>query len=287
MARLAKPGSAEEGPKERMRTQPKSESECDPRTSPGAGLIGVCLAAGWLLLACERPAPVKIVVEEEPTLEALVGAVQRGGGSYADVPFDELVELSTGRRVLPVDPADPVDEEVMRLLGEAMGAVLSRFNRPDSVTHEVARINEVSSYFEDALLEIVDAMPELSCELPRTAAGMLQRAGYPDLLVRHLQSGRVFYLDPKLVAEGSMESSLRTFYFTPRGETGKIHYDASHLIVGIEHDGNTGRWRFLRWHFVDLSGFKVSLKAEFQASNRDLYRPELIIATGGEESDPR
>jgi hypothetical protein len=28
---------------------------------------------------------------------------------------------------------------------------------------------------------------------------------------------------------------------------------------------------------VDLAGFKVTLKAEFQASNRDLYVPELIL----------
>ena len=77
-----------------------------------------------------------------------------------------------------------------------------------------------------------------------------------------------------------MNSSLRTFYFTPQTETNKVLHDANHLLVGIEHDGNTGKWRYLRWHLVDLSGFKVRLKAEFQASNEDLYRPELIIRTG-------
>jgi hypothetical protein len=51
-------------------------------------------------------------------------------------------------------------------------------------------------------------------------------------------------------------------------------------LVGIEHDGNTGKWKFLRWHLVDLADFKVTLKAEFQASNRDLYVPNLIIGEG-------
>jgi hypothetical protein len=200
------------------------------------------------------------------------------------VPFRELIEMATGCRVIAIDPTDPVDELVLRLLGEAIDESLRRFNEPGSATNEIGRINEVSSHFEEALLEIIDAMPELSCELPRTAAGNLQRAGYPDLLIRHAESGRVYYLDPKLVAEGSMTSSLRTFYYTPRTDTGKILYDASHLLIGIEHDGNTGQWRFLRWHLVDLYDFLVTLKAEFQASNRDLYRPDLIIATGGEEA---
>lgn len=246
--------------------------------------IRAALAAALALAfaSCEQSPPVSVVIEKEPSLEALVAAVQRGGGTYADVPFRELVELSTGRRVIPVDPSDPVDELVLRLVGEAVDESLRRFNAPGSITNEIGRINEVSSHFEDALLEIIDAMPELSCELPRNAAGNLQRAGYPDLLIRHPPSGRVYYLDPKLVAEGSMTSSLRTFYYTPRGETGKILFDASHLLVGIEHDGNTGQWQFLRWHLVDLSDFLVSLKAEFQASNRDLYRSELIVATGGE-----
>jgi hypothetical protein len=38
-------------------------------------------------------------------------------------------------------------------------------------------------------------------------------------------------------------------------------------------------WKFTRWDLVDLSHFKVKLKAEFQGSNRDMYRPEAIVAT--------
>jgi hypothetical protein len=38
-------------------------------------------------------------------------------------------------------------------------------------------------------------------------------------------------------------------------------------------------WKFTRWDVVDLSQFKVKLKAEFQGSNRDLYRPEAIVSS--------
>jgi hypothetical protein len=33
----------------------------------------------------------------------------------------------------------------------------------------------------------------------------------------------------------------------------------------------------LGWELVDLANFRVKLKAEFQASNRDLYKPEAVL----------
>jgi hypothetical protein len=104
----------------------------------------------------------------------------------------------------------------------------------------------------------------------------------------------VFYLDPKLYAAGSRDSSFRTFYFEPRKSTNKVRDDAVHFVVGFEHaPRETGSgppaaggssspktiWKFTRWDLVDLSRFTVKLKAEFQGSNRDMYRPEAIVAS--------
>ena len=93
------------------------------------------------------------------------------------------------------------------------------------------------------------------------------------------KTGRTVYLDPKLYEAESRSSTFRTFYFEPKTDTGKIHDDAAHLIVGFEHTGNAGAWRFTHWELVDLSKFRVRLKAEFQGSNRDMYRPEAIVGT--------
>jgi hypothetical protein len=59
-----------------------------------------------------------------------------------------------------------------------------------------------------------------------------------------------------------------------------VRDDAVHLLAGFEHEPRTnGRWTFIRWDLVDLSHFEVLLKAEFQASNRDIDRPEPTIST--------
>lgn len=149
--------------------------------------------------------------------------------------------------------------------------------------HEVGRINETSRFIEAYFCERLNAIDGLSCEFPQSASGKVQRAGYPDLRLEHIPSGRVFYLDPKVYKLGSEGSSFRTFYFEPRFETNKILDDASHLILGIGHDGRgaAGSWIFDSWQLVDLIDFKVRLKAEFQASNQELYRDDAVLIRGG------
>jgi hypothetical protein len=128
--------------------------------------------------------------------------------------------------------------------------------------------------------ELLDGAAGLSCDFPHTAEDRVQRSGYPDLRLVDQASGRVYYMDPKLYAAGARESSFRTFYFEPKVATNKVRDDAVHLILGFEHKPRTaGHWEFTRWDVVDLSHFKVRLKAEFQGSNRDMYRPDAIIAT--------
>ena len=75
----------------------------------------------------------------------------------------------------------------------------------------------------------------MQCDFPLTVDGRVQRSGYPDLRITDLESKRVFYLDPKLYAAGSRDSSFRTFYFEPKKSTNKVRDDAVHFVVGFEH----------------------------------------------------
>jgi len=197
------------------------------------------------------------------------------------IPFNEVIVDVTGKKVLPFDPKNEVDQRVVKAISAACDEATKRSNAEDSPIQKVARINEVSSHFEDTLRELLNSTPGLGCDFPRTADGKIQRSGYPDLRVVDLASKRVFYLDPKLYAVGSRDNSFRTFYFEPKLATNKVRDDAVHFVVGFEHEPREryARWRFTRWDLVDLSQFKVKLKAEFQGSNRDMYREEAIVAS--------
>ncbi len=197
------------------------------------------------------------------------------------VPFGEVIFDTTGKRVLPVDRNNEIDRRIVKAISAACDEALKRLNAPDSAIQKVGRINEVSSYFEGTLRELLNATPGLGCDFPRTADEKVQRSGYPDLRIVDLASKRVFYLDPKLYAAGSRNSSFRTFYFEPKAATNKVRDDAVHFVVGFEHQARekSEHWKFTRWDLVDLAQFQVKLKAEFQGSNRDMYRPEAVVAT--------
>jgi len=196
------------------------------------------------------------------------------------VPFSEVVLAATGKRVLPIDASKEEDRRVVKSISEVLNEVTRRMNAADSPVQNVARINEASSHFEDMLRETLNRVAGFNCDFPHTSEDHVQRSGYPDLRLVESATNRVFYLDPKLYAAGSRDSSFRTFYFEPKITTNKVRDDAVHLLVGFEHEPrNNGRWNFTRWDLVDLSHFKVRLKAEFQASNRDIYRADAIIAT--------
>ena len=93
-------------------------------------------------------------------------------------------------------------------------------------------------------------------------------------------------VDPELwktVGEGNVlrrpDSSL--FVCRDLRDTNKVNDDARHLIAGIEHGRDAGGgWTFTRWELIDLSHFRVKLKAEFEGSNRDMYKPEAVVGAG-------
>ena len=202
------------------------------------------------------------------------------------VAFSELIFDTAGRKVLPFAANNAVDQRVAKAISAACDEAMQRLNAPNSEIQNVHRINEISSHFENTLRELLNATPGLRCDFPLIAEGKLQRSGYPDLRIIDLETKRVFYLDPKLYAAGSRDSSFRTFYFEPKKSTNKVRDDAVHFVVGFEHapretgaGSPDGPWKFIRWDLVDLSRFTVKLKAEFQASNRDMYQAQAIVAS--------
>lgn len=197
-------------------------------------------------------------------------------------PFPDVIFATTGKKVTPADATLPAHKTTLEAITQAANETIAKISAPDSPVRKLRRINEASRFFEDLLRKKITAHPDLTCTVPQNTQNRKQRSGYPDLLITHTSPNGTlshFYLDPKLFEKKSYTSSLRTFYFEPRTQTNKIQHNACHLLLGISHDGKDGAWTFNSWHLCDLSKSHVRLKAEFQASNRDLYHPDTTIRT--------
>jgi hypothetical protein len=151
------------------------------------------------------------------------------------VPFSEVIFDTTGKKMLPFDASNPVDQRVAKAISTACDETIKRVNAPGSAIQHIDRINEVSSHFENSLRELLNTTPGVRCDFPLTNDGKPQRSSYPDLRIVDIDSKRVFYLDPKLYAAGGRDSSFRTFYFEPKkpptrcATTQYISSSASHM----------------------------------------------------------
>ena len=246
-----------------------------PAIAAGIVLLGLTIGLGWSMgsswLGRKVAIPTGKPSTEATTTDATL--VQNLLGENLDhrtFSFATVAEACSGKKVIPLTATDS-HTRVQAAIESALSRAIEKLNAPDSPVRSLRRINEASRFFEDALHESLNAEPDLSCDVPPNRRGESQRSGYPDLRIVHEPSGEVFYLDPKLVEDGSWDSTLRTFYFEPKDETLKITDNAVHLLAGIGHDGKDGEWTFTGYKLVDLSTLKVRLKAEFQASNKDLY----------------
>ncbi len=219
--------------------------------------------------------------EKASAVRQLIPWLLEEDAALRGILFSDVIGATSGKRVIPVDRKDKDTARILASIGTALDEVLAQMNGPASPAKNQKRVNEMSKYFEDAIEAKLKAAPGFECDFPKTASGHVQRSGYPDLRLVDKATGRVLYLDPKLYAKGSRHSSLRTFYFTPKRETNKVNDDAHHLIAGIEHEKTGAEVNFTRWELIDLSGFRVRLKAEFQGSNADMYREDAIVAGSG------
>ncbi len=241
--------------------------------------IFVCFFRGSLLVLFAVAGSLRLGGEEHSgNVQKLIPWLLEENASFRGILFSDVIIATTGRQILPFDKTDLQDQRILREIGTVMDEVLRQLNDPASKARAARRVNEMSSHFERAMQTLLNAKPGFACDYPRTAAGGKQRSGYPDLRLVDQASGRVIYLDPKLYAKASRASGFRTFYFEPKRETSKVTEDARHLLVGIEHERDAkGMVHFAGWELIDVSQVRVRLKAEFEASNADLYRPESSL----------
>jgi len=234
-----------------------------------------------LLLAVLAFGTTTFAEEKQPVVRQLIPWLLDEDAALKGILFSDVISATSGKRVIPVDRKDKDTARILAAIGKTLDEVLVQMNGNESPAKKQKRVNEMSKHFEDVIAAGLKATPGFECNFPKTAAGKVQRSGYPDIRLTDKATGRIFYLDPKLYAKSSRHSSLRTFYFTPKRETNKVNDDAHHLIVGIEHEKTGAEVKFTRWELIDLSGFRVRLKAEFQGSNADMYREDAVVAGSG------
>lgn len=127
------------------------------------------------------------------------------------------------------------------------------------------RINDVGSQIETYFVRDLNTPPF-------TVRQLVQK-GYPDIEITF--NGESVYVELK-TSGVKEESSYRYFYYSTGS---KIKKTSRHILLSILAEStDRGYWTVKSFIISDLSRLKVRLKAEFNASKRDLMNEQSKIA---------
>lgn len=184
--------------------------------------------------------------------------------------FRDVVFAATGRRILPFNTES---EAVLNDITEWLDSNLADISNLVEM-HYVGRPNELGNHVERLLMARLEEEMTFHVDTPTTEHGRRQAAGYPDGVIFDLRRDTVVYFDVKIFQEKTKDSTLRSFYYQPTNQN-KILHDAPHFLIAFKvkslGDDNRSPFIIQGYEIVDIHALQVNFKAEFNASNRDLY----------------
>jgi hypothetical protein len=215
---------------------------------------------------------------EEEYIKQLEQAISRFLEPMKGIPFPVCIKALTGCTVLVFDPS--VDQNKILLDYLTKAAQLGGQMAFEEGIY-TARPNEAGNHIEPF---VIDALRQvgLKTDKPISKSGKKKAAGYPDIQLED-KFKRTVYLDCKTYNTLTKDQSFRTFYFSPSKDP-KITRDAFHLLMSFEltTEERKGKRAFIpiSWQIYTLEKLQIQIKHEFNASNRELYTREALLAEG-------
>ncbi|GBD03415.1 hypothetical protein HRbin19_00697 [bacterium HR19] len=216
--------------------------------------------------------------EREEYIRQLEAIISKFLEPLKGIPYSIAIKTLTGCEVLHFDLSNKDNQKLLKLLKTAAQIAGGEAYKQGIFTR---RPNEAGNHIEPF---VISALKEvgLKADRPLTKSGKIKIAGYPNIEIIDKQ-GRVIYLDCKTYNTATKNQSFRTFYFSP-SEDPKITKDAFHMLLSFEliQEQRGRRIAFvpISWQLYTLEKLEVQVKHEFNASNKDLYRKEFLLAEG-------
>jgi len=184
-----------------------------------------------------------------------------------NIPFPNLVEATSGFRVIELDYLNNKDIELVNNLIKSANHLINMCNKTRR-RFQGDRVNEVGNAIEAEFVQ--------ELKTTNVTPHLLSEPGYPDLYLDDCH-GRKIYLESKATSR-DWDVTFRAFYYT----TGKkIKSDARHLLIGWKVEEERDKyWKLVDWKLIELYHLKIKLKSEFNATNRDIYKNAKVLAKG-------
>lgn len=181
------------------------------------------------------------------------------------VPFNLVIEAMTGHRVIEFDPGKGDHRRLLDALSRAAVDAGREINRAGIVSK---RVNEVGNKIEPYVRDAFNRLPGGKADIPASANGRRKAAGYPD--IEFTLDGITCYLECKTFNADTIDTSQRSFYFSPSAEF-KVTRDALHFLLSYEMFPADGRYKASRFKLLVIESLSLDVKHEFNSDNQRLY----------------
>lgn len=217
---------------------------------------------------------------DDDQIEALLAEAVR---TFRQLPkgisVPQIISAVTDHAVVPLEDSE-ADRKLLAQIAEACADLIVQSSKVPIIT---SRLNELGNAVEEPMLDAC-VRAGLKASWPLRANGVAARTGYPDIAI-NIDSERPTYLEAKVIGAGSEGSSFRSFYLSP-SDNPKICADARHILVAFTHvrekDTAEGMesYSLKSYKIVDLAKVFGKIKFEYQASNKDMYIGDAVVARG-------
>ena len=219
--------------------------------------------------------------ENKEYIKELEGIIKQFLKPLNNVPYKVAIQAISGCRVIPFNRNDQKDKSLLSDLIMATSSATKKANQEGIFS---SRVNEVGNKIEPFMIESLNEVG-LKADRPITKEGKKKAIGYPDILVKD-KYGRSSYIECKTYNQKNYQTTQRSFYFSPakRLDDFKVIYDARHLVISfqIERTVKNGKNAYIpvHWKIFSLDSLLGQIKHEYNASNKQMYRKEALLAEG-------
>lgn len=203
-----------------------------------------------------------------------------------NIPFNLVIETLTGNEVISFDKENPEHKEVLDLLVEVAKNAGKEINKEGILR---PRPNEVGNDIEEYVKNALNSKG-LNADTPHGFSGKRKSTGYPDIVFWY--KNKPYYLECKTYNIENIDSSQRTFYFSPSQDF-KVVYNTVHFMISFEiyvagAQGEKNIYKCNSYKILSIENLSVDVKYEFNSDNKRLYSGKdgtIILAEGEIENN--
>ncbi|MBM3578183.1 MAG: hypothetical protein FJX40_11090 [Alphaproteobacteria bacterium] len=216
----------------------------------------------------------------EEYVEKLEAALAHVLQPLKGLPFTVVVRALSNQIIFPIDRESEDDRALIGQLEKAIHACAVELRRQPI---QRPRPNEVGNDIEPYVMRALAGIG-YKVQRPLSKGGKGKATGYPDILFYDAKD-RPCYLECKIYSDDTKDTSMRSFYLSP-SDAFKVCMDARHLLLSFEmvrtpiNNSNLSSFLPVAFKLVDLSALDCDMKYEFNADNRRLYSPKLVLLSG-------